>query len=105
MTREERQFLEQLIANRSVSTTLSSALWKSRLAIFQWVFIFAVLALVLYQYGGFAALLYICSAAFAALIVQISVLNRSVKTWPVLDNLIDWNKVQSLLQQDAQPGA
>ena len=105
MTREERQFLEQLVANRSARTTLSSALWKSRWAIFQWAFVSAVLALVLYQYGGLAALLCICSAAFAALIIQISMLNRSIKTWPVLDNLIDWNKAQSLLQQGAQPGA
>ena len=103
MTSLQRRNLQLYLRFRGQRMSIARLLWANR-------FIYALLVLV---FGAFAAFLYFAigpyaagyvGVAFAVLILRdIGFYRRSVALWPLLEQVLDWGRVEALVTSSEVP--
>jgi hypothetical protein len=98
----QKAFLERLNSNRDKRVSTTSVLWSSRLALLQWVFVFAVAALFLAHFFGSTYASNVLATGLGFFLGLLLYLRDGLKSWPWLAQVIDWRKVEQLLAEKPQ---
>lgn len=91
---DQKAFMSSLLRARDRPQTIAVALWASRWAILQWVFVIAVFAIFYAYVFGPTYTSSVVALGVGLLLGLLLQLRQATRTWPWLAQVIDWSKVE-----------
>jgi Flp pilus assembly protein TadB len=100
MTRLQRRNLEIWLKFRDRPMTVRGLLWANRRTYLIMLIGFGLLCWLIYTSVGLLGSAFVAVAFAIAVLRDLGYFIRSARAWPVLREVIDWNKVETLRAQD-----
>lgn len=105
MTPLQRRTLSIWLKFREKPLSVWALFWASRRIYLLTFTVFAVIGWLVYSRFGPSGVVYLLVAFVTALLRDVGYFARSARAWPVVREIIDWSKVETLLnaQEAATP--
>ena len=100
MTRLQRRNLQIWLKFRDKPMRVGALFWANRRAYLLMLILFGLLGWLAYSAFGWTGASYVVVAFIVAVARDLGYFIRSARAWPLLRQLIDWTRVETLLQDE-----
>lgn len=101
MTRLQLRNLQVYLKYRERPMTISGLFWANRRIYLLLLMLFGVATGLFYIAGGWRMASYALVAEFCILLRDVGYFRRSARMWPVMKEVLDWQKVERLVSTDS----
>lgn len=105
MTPIQRRNLEIYLHFRDQPMTVPALIWANRRIYFLLLSLYTAFAALVYTAFGMTGAAFVGVALAAVLLRDIAFYRRSVAVWPMLQEVLDWNKIETLAASHEVPKA
>lgn len=101
MTRLQLRQLQAYLKHRERPMTVAGLFWMNRRIYLLLVILFGFAAGLFYSVGGWWLAGYVLVALACTLLRDLGYYRRSARIWPVVRDVLDWQKIEGLVAADS----